>query len=151
QRILADNAYHFPQHKGATRQGNALLQGLAFCACCGRKLHVHYSQKRASYLCDFAHQRDGDPVCNRASTRHVDDLITQLFLQVVNTNALEVAFSFEEKLKQEVTQSEAVWQQKVSRLTYEADLARRRYEAVDPANRLVAQTLETEWNQKLLA
>jgi DNA invertase Pin-like site-specific DNA recombinase len=110
QRILADNAYRFPQHKGAARQGSALLQGLAYCACCGRKMHVHYSQRRASYLCDFAHLRYGDPVCNRASTRHVDGLITQLFLPVVNTNALEVAFSFEEKLKQEATQVEGGWQ-----------------------------------------
>lgn len=151
QRILADNAYHFPQHKGAARQGSALLQGLAYCACCGRKMHVHYSQRRASYLCDFAHQRYGDPVCNRASTRHVDGLITQLFWQVVNTNALDVALNFEEQLQQEATQNELGWQQKVSRLSYEANLARRRYEAVDPANRLVAQTLETEWNQKLVA
>ena len=110
QRILADNAYHFPQHKGAARQGSALLQGLAYCAYCGRKMHVHYSQRRASYLCDFAHQRYGDPVCNRASTRHVDGLITQLFLQVVNTNALDVALNFEEQLQQEATQNELGWQ-----------------------------------------
>lgn len=151
QRILADNAYRFPQRKGAARQGSALLQGLVYCASCGRKMHVRYSQRRASYLCDFAHQRYGDPVCNRASTRHVDGLIAHLFLHVVNTNALEVAVSFEEKLQQEAHQSEVVWQQKVSRLTYEANLARRRYEAVDPDNRLVAHTLETEWNQKLAA
>jgi hypothetical protein len=70
-------------------------------------------------------------------------------LQVVNANALEVALSFKDKLQQEAQQIDLVWQQKVSRLEYEANLARRRYEAVDPDNRLVAQTLETEWNQKL--
>jgi hypothetical protein len=77
--------------------------------------------------------------------------VTFLFLQLVNTQALEVAFSFQDKLQQEAHQVDLVWQQKVSRLTYEANLARRRYEAVDPDNRLVAQTLETEWNQKLAA
>jgi DNA invertase Pin-like site-specific DNA recombinase len=149
QRIIAKNAYRFPGSQGAARKGSALLQGLAICAYCGRKMHVHYSQGRARYLCDFTHIRYGDPVCNRASARHVDGLITHLFLQVVNANALEVALSFKGKLQQEAQQIDLVWQQKVSRLEYEANLARRRYEAVDPDNRLVAQTLETEWNQKL--
>ncbi|MCI0728555.1 MAG: recombinase family protein [Chloroflexi bacterium] len=149
QRLIADNAYRFPNSKGAARKGHALIQGLALCAYCGRKMHVRYSQGRAAYLCDFAHLRYGDPVCNRASTRHVDGLITHLFLQLINTNALEVAWSFQDKLQQEAHHLEVVWQQKVSRLEYEANLARRRYEAVDPDNRLVAQTLETEWNQKL--
>jgi hypothetical protein len=149
RRIIANNAYRFPNSQGGARKGSALVQGLAICAHCGRKMHVHYSQGRASYLCDFAHIRYGDPVCNRASGRHVDGLVTHLFLQLVNANALEVALSFTDKLKQEADQIDLVWQQKVSRLEYEANLARRRYEAVDPDNRLVAQTLEMEWNQKL--
>ena len=151
QRLIANNAYRFPNSQGAARKGSALIQGLAICSHCGRKMHVHYSQGRASYLCDFAHLRYGDPVCNRASARHVDGLVTYLFLQLVNANALEVALDFQDKLKQETKQIDLVWQQKVCRLEYEANLARRRYEAVDPDNRLVAQTLETEWNHKLTA
>jgi DNA invertase Pin-like site-specific DNA recombinase len=151
QRIIANNAYRFPDSQGAARKGSALIQGLALCAHCGRKMHTRYSQGRVAYLCDFAHIRYGDPVCNRASARHVDGVITQLFLQIVNANALEVALSLKDKLEQEADQIDLVWQQKVNRLEYEANLARRRYEAVDPDNRLVAQTLETEWNQKLAA
>lgn len=149
QRILANNAYHFPNHQGATRKGKALIQGLAICAHCGRKMHVRYSQGRARYLCDYDHIRYADPVCNRASARHVDGLVTHLFLQLVTPNALEVALSFKDKLQQEADQIDLVWQQRIKRLQYEANLARRRYETVDPDNRLVAQTLETEWNQKL--
>jgi DNA invertase Pin-like site-specific DNA recombinase len=151
RRIIANNAYRFPNSQGAARQGSALIQGLALCTHCGRKMHVRYSQGRARYLCAYAHMRYGDPVCNRASARHVDGLITHLFLQVVNASALEVALSFKDKLRREAEQIDIVWQQKVSRLEYESNLARRRYEAVDPDNRLVAQTLETEWNRKLAA
>ncbi len=151
QQIIANNAYRFPNHQGAARKGSALNQGLVLCAHCGHRMHVRYSQGRPVYICDFAHIRYGDPVCNRASGRHVDGMVTHLFLQVVNTNALEVALSFQDKLQQEARQVAQVWQQKISRLEYEANLARRRYEAVDPDNRLVAQTLETEWNQKLAA
>ena len=151
QRILANNAYRFPNSQGAARTGQALIQGLAICSHCGRKMHVRYSQGRASYLCDYDHLRYADPVCNRASARHVDGLVTHLFLQLVTPNALEVALSFKDNLQQEADQIDLVWQQKIKRLEYEANLARRRYEAVDPDNRLVAQTLETEWNQKLTA
>jgi hypothetical protein len=78
-------------------------------------------------------------------------LITHLFLQVVNVSALDVAVRFKDKLQQEVRQVDKIWQQRINRLEYEANLARRRYEAVDPDNRLVVQTLETEWDQKLTA
>jgi DNA invertase Pin-like site-specific DNA recombinase len=151
QRIIANNAYRFPNSQGAARKGKALIQGLAICAHCGRKMHVRYSQGRARYLCDYDHIRYADPVCNQASARHVDGLVTHLFLQLVTPNALEVALSFKDKLQQEADQIDLVWQQKIKRLQYEANLARCRYEAVDPDNRLVAQTLETEWNQKLTA
>lgn len=144
RRIIAHNAYRFPGQQGAARKGNGLLQGLAICTHCGRKMHVHYSQGRASYLCDYAHIRYGDPVCNRASARHADGLITHLFLQVVNANLLDVSLSFQDKLLQEAEQIDVIWRQRVRRQEYEANLARRRYEAVDPDNRLVAQTLETE-------
>ena len=149
QHILTNNAYRFPHSQGAARKGQALIQGLAICAHCGRKMHVHYSQGRASYLCDYDHIRYADPVCNRASARHVDGLVSHLFLHLVTPNALEVALRFKDKLQQERNQVDLVWQQKMKRLEYEANWARRRYEAVDPDNRLVAQTLETEWNQKL--
>jgi hypothetical protein len=81
----------------------------------------------------------------------VDDLVEELFLTVVNAETLELSLSHDEKLRQEVTLAEQGWQEKLKRLEYEANLARRRYELVDPENRLVAHTLETEWNQRLVA
>lgn len=151
QRILANNAYRFPQSQGAARRGPALLQGLVFCPHCGRKMHVRYSKGHPVYLCDYARLRYGDPVCNRASARQVDGLAATLFLRVVNVGTVALSFACDEKLDREAEQLDRGWQQKLQRLAYEANLARRRYEAVDPANRLVAHTLETEWNQKLEA
>jgi hypothetical protein len=69
---------------------------------------------------------------------------------VVNTQTLELSLSWDEKLHQEAALVDQDRQEKLQRLEYEADLARRRYEMVDPANRLVADTLETNWNQKLV-
>lgn len=151
QRLLANNAYCFPQSQGAARRGAALLQGVSCCAHCGRHMYVRYSKGQPHYICDYAHMRYGDPVCNRASARLVDGLVAELFLRVVNVGTLELSLTFDDKLRQEVSQIDRGWQQKLQRLDYEAHLARRRYEAVDPDNRLVAHTLETEWNQKLEA
>lgn len=151
RRTIRNNVYRFPTAQGAPRSGKTLVQGLVVCAHCGRKMHIRYAQNRASYVCEQAHIRFGDPVCNRASSRHVDGIVTYLFLKLVNAHAIDVAATFDAQLQQEAQQIDHLWQQKVSRLQYEANLARRRYEAVDPDNRLVAQTLETEWNQKLTA
>ncbi len=81
----------------------------------------------------------------------MDALVAELFLEVVNPDTLEISLAFETQLSHEAARIERSWQEKLQRLEYEANLARRRYEQVDPDNRLVAQTLETEWNQKLLA
>jgi hypothetical protein len=80
----------------------------------------------------------------------VDALVEELFLSLVNETSLELTLSYDEKLRQEQALVERGWQERLQRLAYEADLARRRYEMVDPANRLVAHTLETDWNNKLL-
>jgi len=151
QRIIANNAYQFPHSQGATRRGPALLQGLVVCQHCGHHMRVRYSNGEAYYTCDLAHRRYGEAICNQASAKRVDALVEELFLSVVNAGTLELSLAHDEQLRQEVQVVDRGWQQKLQRLEYEANLARRRYEAVDPDNRLVAQTLETEWNQKLLA
>jgi DNA invertase Pin-like site-specific DNA recombinase len=149
QGAIADNTYRYPQHQGAARRGPALLQGLVVCQHCGHRMRIRYSNGEAYYLCDAAHRKYGDPICNRASAKRVDAFVEELFLTVVNMGTLELTLSYHEKLCQEAEQVDRGWQQRLQRLEYEANLARRRYEAVDPENRLVAHTLETEWNQQL--
>jgi len=101
------------------------------------------------YTCDKARQYYGDPICNHANAQRVDAMVVELFLTVINTDTLELTLDYDAKLRQERTQLDLGRQQKLHRLNYETNLARRRYEAVEPENRLVARTLETEWNQKL--
>ncbi|MFQ5874134.1 MAG: recombinase family protein [Dehalococcoidia bacterium] len=150
QRILENNGHLYPKSQGAASKGPALLQGLVYCQHCGYKMRVRYSQGKPSYTCDIAHRRFGEPVCNRASARRVDALVEELFLTVVQPQTLELSLSCQEKLRAEAALVDRSWQEKLQRLTYQAELARRRYELVDPENRLVAQTLEAEWNRRLM-
>ena len=143
RRILANNANRFPGHRGAARAGPALLQGLVFCQHCGHRMRMRYSDGKPYYTCDKARQYYGDPICNHANAQRVDAMV------VVNTDTLELTLDYDAKLRQERTQLDLGRQQKLQRLDYETNLARRRYDAVEPENRLVARTLETEWNHKL--
>ena len=151
QRIIANNRSGFPASQGAVRCGPALLQGLVFCKHCGHKMRVRYTKGHPYYTCDAAHRRYGEPICNRGSAMRVDALVEELFLRVINGQTLELSLSWDEKLRQEGDLVNRNWREKLQRLEYEADLARQRYEMVNPANRLVADTLETNWNQKLMA
>ena len=69
---------------------------------------------------------------------------------MISTDTVELSWSYQEKLAEQAQAVDQRWREKLQRLDYHAELARRRYEQVDPANRLVAQTLETEWNQCLV-
>jgi DNA invertase Pin-like site-specific DNA recombinase len=146
QRILDQNRNRYPHTLGAARRGPALLQGIVYCQHCGRKMRIRYHNGAPYYECDAEHRRYGAPICNRASARRVDVLVEELFLGVVNPQTVELSRNYEAKLHQEAALVDRGWQEKLQRLNYQADLARRRYEQVDPANRLVAQTLETDWN-----
>ena len=150
QKILENNSFKYPNSQGAARKGTALLPGLVFCQHCGRRMRVRYTLGKPYYTCDTAERRFAAPICNRASASRVDALVEDLFLTIINTETLEKSIVNDAKLKQEVGLVERSWLDKIKRLEYQVDLARRRYEHVDPANRLVAQTLETEWNQSLI-
>jgi DNA invertase Pin-like site-specific DNA recombinase len=136
---------------GAAREGRALLQGLVYCRRCGLRMRVRHQQHGAYYCCDRDHRRFAAPICCWASARRVDALVEELILGVLNAGTVELSLAQERLLQEEEAQREQLWQEKLQRLEYAADLARRRYEMVDPANRLVAQTLETTWNTALLA
>ncbi len=149
QRILAENCSHLP-HPGAPRRGSSLLQGIVYCQHCARRMRIGYNKGVAYYICDAEHRRYASAVCNRASAKRVDALVEELFLNVINTDTVELSWSYQEKLADQAQAVDRRWREKLQRLDYQAELARRRYEQVDPANRLVAQTLETEWNQCLV-
>jgi DNA invertase Pin-like site-specific DNA recombinase len=150
RRLLANNSTRYPESQGAPREGVALLQGLVYCGQCGRNILIRYNEGRAYYICNNDQVRFGASLCQQVNSARVDKLVVDRFLAVVNQGSLELSFAYEEKLSQEATVIDLRRQEKLQRYTYEAELAQRRYKMVDPANRLVAQTLETEWNTSLL-
>ncbi len=147
---LENNYNQFPANQGAVREGPTLLQGLVWCKRCGHKMRVRYHKSQPYYTCDGEHRKFGTAICSHASSCRVDVLVEEVFLTLMNANTVELSANYEQKLQEEGALVDRHWQEKLQRLSYQADLARRRYEAVDPANRLVAATLETEWNARLV-
>jgi hypothetical protein len=88
-------------------------------------------------------------VCQRVPGRVVDPAISDLLLELVQPLTLEIAIAVQQEVEARFTEIGVLRQQRVERARYEAELARRRYMSVDPANRLVADALEAEWNDKL--
>lgn len=148
--MLENNYNQFPANQGAVREGPTLLQGLIWCKGCGRKMRVRYGNSQPYYICDSDHRKFGTAICSYASSSRVDVLVEEVFLTLMNVNTVDLSISYEQQLQEQTGLVERQWQEKLQRLSYQADLARRRYEAVDPANRLVAATLETEWNARLV-
>jgi hypothetical protein len=146
---LKNHLWTVPASQGAPREGAALLQGLVGGQQCGARMRVRYSNGAAYYSCDYAHRRFGEPICGWASARRVDALVENLVLGVIDAGTIDLAVVYDEQQREEDARLDRQWQPQLQRLEYECELAQRRYELVDPANRLVAQTLETAWNERL--
>ena len=135
---------------GPPREGAALLQGSVFCARCGRPLHPRYRDKPI-YVCEAHAQTLAQPRCQRFGVAHVDAAVTELLLAAIQPAQLELALAATQQAEVERQQLHRHWQERLERARYEATLARRRYEQVDPANRLVAAELEQRWEEQLKA
>lgn len=134
------------------REGAALLQGLATCGRCGRRLKVYYEGKHSSpgYHCPGNIVVNGrGSYCLRVGAGWIDETVTKTFLDTVTPAGIEAALAAEATLDAEHDQALAQWKLGVERLRYEAERAERRYRAVEPENRLVARGLETEWEKRL--
>jgi len=138
---------------GAAREGPALLQGLVLCGQCGRSMTLRYHQRGGrltpNYVCAKAAVEEAQPVCQSIPGGGVDEAVGRLLMECVTPLALEVALKVQEELQARLEEADRLRQQHVQRAQYEADQARVRYMRVDPNNRLVADTLETQWNDKL--
>lgn len=138
---------------GPPREGPALLQGLALCGKCGRAMTVCYHHRfgrlAPDYMCQKNCVEQSESACQRIPGTGVDDAIAQLLVRSVTPLALEVALNVQSEIQQHLAQADRLRQQQVQQAQYEADRARVRYMRVDPNNRLVADTLEAQWNEKL--
>jgi len=154
---LAQNAAAHGRDRaaGPPREGPALLQGIIACGSCGRRMTVRYHQRRGRELPTYLCQRDGiehaRKICQAVPGADLDQRIGQLLIDTLTPLAIEAALAVTAELQHRADEADALRAAHVERARYHADLARRRYLAVDPANRLVADTLEADWNTALRA
>jgi DNA invertase Pin-like site-specific DNA recombinase len=157
QKLLLGNATAHGQDRaaGPAREGTALLQGLAICGRCGRRMTVRYHTRRGvqvpDYQCMNRCIQDGGRRCLNVPGGVIDQAVATLLLDTLTPHALEVALTVQAELDTRAAEADALRRGHVERARHRADLARRRYLAVDPGNRLVADSLEADWNEALRA
>jgi DNA invertase Pin-like site-specific DNA recombinase/uncharacterized protein YndB with AHSA1/START domain len=140
------------QAGGAVREGAALLQGIATCGVCGRHLRVYYQGKNSTpgYYCASNQIANGRGTwCLRVGGARIDDAVVRCFLEAITPAGMEAALRAEQDIQAEHAAEVAQWRLQAERAAYEAERAERRYRTVEPENRLVARTLEAEWEQRL--
>jgi DNA invertase Pin-like site-specific DNA recombinase len=153
RRQLTNNRFdHRRNFPGAPRKGKALLQGIVRCARCAALMNLGYSGPHGEYpvyRCEHANSEYGGPRCQEVRGLGLDREVERLFLQALQPDQIELALAALQELETEYAALTRQRELHLQRLEYEAQRARRQYEAVEPENRLVARTLETSWEEKL--
>lgn len=141
------------QALGAPRQGPSLLSGVLICGRCGLRMATQYNNngRGLRYVCSRMATDYGEPLCQSLAGTVLDSLISTLVLQALEPSALELSLKLAEDLEAERSRDRAHWEQRLERAHFEADRVRRQYDAVEPENRLVARTLERQWEEALAA
>lgn len=146
-------AYGNDRKQSPPREGPALLQGLVICGICGDRMTIRYQHRSKQLAPEYVCQRQGiencQPTCQWIPGAPIDDVISTVLLEAVSPLALQVALSVQEEIVTRAVEVDSLRKQHVEKARYEAELARRRYMQVDPENRLVACSLEAEWNERL--
>ena len=140
------------QSGGAVREGSALLQGVATCGHCGRRLHTHYRGRNSTpgYHCSGKDLVNGRGVyCLTIGGLAIEQAVVNAFLEAVTPAAVEAMRLTVEQLQADHDAALSQWRLEMERTRYEAERAERRYRTVEPENRLVARGLETEWENRL--
>jgi DNA invertase Pin-like site-specific DNA recombinase len=133
------------------REGPALLQGLSVCGICGRHMTVRYHTRRGQlaspdYICRHKKEMVN---CQSIPGHEVDKLIGRLLIEKMSPATLDVALAVQEELQERIEETDQLRRAHVENARYEMECAKTRYMMVDPRNRLVADALESEWNQKI--
>jgi DNA invertase Pin-like site-specific DNA recombinase len=151
QQVIANNATGKggATARGAVRRGGMLLAGLLRCGHCGRKMYVGYGGKSGRYHCGGARINHGTKRCIAFGGLRADDAIGKEVLRVLKPLGIDAAVKALEAQAVETSARQRQLELALQRARYEAAHARRQYDAVDPANRLVAGELERRWNEAL--
>jgi len=139
---------------GPPREGPALLQGIIICGRCGRRMTVryhldHHRHELPIYICQQDKIEAAGAICQHIPGAGMDAAIGQMLIDTLTPLAVEAALTVAAELEHRAAEADKLRAAAVQRARYHADLARRRYLTVDPANRLVADTLEADWNTAL--
>jgi DNA invertase Pin-like site-specific DNA recombinase len=153
QKLLANHSHYGGATHGAPRDGVALLTGLVLCGRCGRRMAPAYRAYRSrgfAYVCNGERDR-GQLVCWTVPGAPIDCAVESLLLETLVPEELELCLAVEREVDRQAGALEQQWRARLEQAAYEARHAERRYKAVDPDNRVVARTLEREWEQCLRA
>jgi DNA invertase Pin-like site-specific DNA recombinase len=151
QRVIADNATGKGNAiaRGAARRGELILAGLLRCGHCGRKLYVGYGGKAGRYYCQGAVVNHGTERCISFGSLRADQAVATEVLRVLKPFGIDAAAKALEAQTTEMSAARRQLELALAQARYEAAHARRQYDSVDPANRLVAGELERRWNEAL--
>jgi DNA invertase Pin-like site-specific DNA recombinase len=136
---------------GAPKNGSALLAGIVLCGRCGRRMRVDYTTSDRAYwryLCVGQHMSGGS-ICWSVTGDMLDTAVEELFLETMTPSEIDLSIAVEREAHGQADSLAAQWQTRIEQARYEARRAERRYKAVDPENRVVARTLEREWESRL--
>jgi hypothetical protein len=151
-RMMVSSNVPTGRHHGAPKHGDALLAGLIRCNRCGRKLTLRYTGAKHGiprYSCSRAWMDNGGPHCIAFGGLRIDDAIEEALLDVVGPGAVAAATAAAKEAGERRDQVREALGRDLEAARYAVDRAFRRYDATDPANRLVAGELEARWNRAL--
>jgi DNA invertase Pin-like site-specific DNA recombinase len=154
ERIARNTRPRAHEPGGAVREGQALLQGVAVCGRCGRKLKVHYQGRRGhqspAYHCPSSILVENrGSWCLRIGGGQIDQAVAGALLAALTPAGVKAAVHAAEALEQDHDAALKQWRLQVERAKYQADRAERRYRQVEPEHRLVARGLERDWENAL--
>jgi DNA invertase Pin-like site-specific DNA recombinase len=157
QELLRENsAIHGSDRRhGPPREGPALLQGIVVCGVCGERMTVRYQRRNGQlapiYVCQRSGIKNAESICQSIPGTNIDEAIGALVIEVMKPQILEATLAVQRELETRFEEADVLRHKQVERAHHEETVARRRYMSVDPTNRLVADSLEAEWNVKLRA
>jgi DNA invertase Pin-like site-specific DNA recombinase len=140
---------------GAAREGAALLQGIIVCGKCGKPMSVRYTSNGGivpKYECKARWEHGNNKsVCTSVPAKPVDNAIAQRVINAVQPANLELATQVMNRLLEQNDTADKSWKLTLERAEYDVARTERQYQQVEPENRLVARSLETQWNERLAA
>ena len=150
--LQSNAASRAPRGSSAAKKGAALLGGLLRCGHCGRKMFVAYSGNKGRYpryACHGGRESRGSASCQSLGGAGVDRAVADAVLEAIEPAGIHAAIDAMKEIDQQQNEQVYAIELSLEKARYEVDRARRQYDAVDPANRLVASELESRWNASL--